>query len=87
MDEEKISKEDLDLLAAHRSICQNKLLEAQKVIAENKAAELEYKNQILRLFVKYSMKLDDGFDDMTGVITREKKSEEVEEEHVEKTDI
>lgn len=76
--EEKILPEDLTVLSAYKATSQTKLLEAQKAIADSKAADLEYRNQILRLFVKYKMQLDDGFDDSTGVITRIQETHEEE---------
>lgn len=78
MVEEKISSDDLNVLINYKTQSETKLLLAQKVLAESKAADLEYKNQILRIFVKYALSLDDGFDDSTGVITRMPKIEEKE---------
>jgi hypothetical protein len=61
--EERIDVEDLNVLQVLKS-------RSEAAIANAKAIDLEYRNQILRTFIKYNLSLDDGFDDLSGTITR-----------------
>jgi len=82
--EEKISKEDVAIVQAYLAKSETAVAQARAVVAEMKTAELEYRNQILRVYIKYGMSLEDQFDSTTGVITKKVK-EDVKETTVEET--
>lgn len=46
------------------------LKSAETALAENKAAEAEYKYLILQIYLKYGMTVNDGLDEATGNILR-----------------
>ncbi len=64
--EEKISAEELENLGKIKTVGHSKAMEAKNL-------ELEFKNAVLMLFVKYHLDGEDSFDESTGVITRAKK--------------
>lgn len=67
---ETISKEDMEILNKGKATVQNSLLRAEKVAAEAKIADLEYRMLVQHIFLKYNMGLNDTIDDSTGEIKR-----------------
>lgn len=63
MSDENILKEDLNALALAKAVAQAKVLDGQK-------SELEYRNYVLSLFLKYKLSLEDSFDETSGEIKR-----------------
>lgn len=74
-DEEFISVEDMNTITNAKIKAQVTLLNAQKVAAEAKVAELEYQNLVLQVFDRYDLKADDKIDDQTRKIIRAAKPE------------
>jgi hypothetical protein len=70
---DKVSREDMAVIQAYHAKSEAALANARAVVAETKTAELEYRNQILRVFIKYNMTLEDEFNPDTGDITRKVK--------------
>jgi hypothetical protein len=71
MEEDKVvSKEDLDLIKNSRNKVQFSMLKAEKASLEAKTDELEYKNAILNMYLKYGLTLDMLIDENTGAVTK-----------------
>lgn len=73
MSEEKkefISHEDQLILLQMRAKASLALAIAEKVQSQYRLAEIEYKNVILNLFVKYKMGPEDRIDEASGEISR-----------------
>lgn len=67
---ESLLREELQLLAEKKARSQTALLIAQKALAESQSFDLDYRNTILQLFLKYKMSMDDRLDEQTGQIMR-----------------
>ena len=72
---EFISPQDLAAINDKKAKNQITLLLAQKAAVESQAIDLEYRNEILRTFIKYSLSKDDTFSESTGEITRQSKKD------------
>lgn len=54
--------------------------QAEKAIAEHKAAELEYRNTFLMVMVKYKLEVEDSIDENTGKVLKKAQAEVVHED-------
>lgn len=65
--QETMSKEDIQSLEMARLTMQVALKEAEKALAENKAADLSYKYFILQLYMKYGLTAADALDEKGNI--------------------
>lgn len=75
MEEEVISAQDFALIKDLRTKNAFVASRAEKAILESRVAELEYKNTVLNIYVKYGLGLKDSIDETTGKILRDKQVE------------
>lgn len=71
MEEEVISAQDFALIKDLRTKNAFIASRAEKAILESRVAELEYKNTVLNIYVKYGLGLKDSIDETTGKILRD----------------
>lgn len=67
---EKITDQDLLLIERAKTNKTFARLNAEKALAQNEVSELAYNNIILQLMIKYSLKLNDNFDDNGNIIRK-----------------
>lgn len=79
--EEKISPEDFAVIKDLRTKNAFVASRAEKAILDSRVAELEYKNAILNIYVKYGLGIKDTIDETSGKIIKETKLEKEENEN------
>jgi hypothetical protein len=68
---EVVSSEDLAIVTSFRLKAAEALALAKAAVADSRAAEAEYNNQVLRVFIKYKLNFNDSFDQDKGTIIRQ----------------
>ena len=81
-----IEENDLQVITTAKQRAISAAQQAEKVVAEAKVAELEYRNVVQQVFLKYGLSLQDRIDETTGLITRQEDEEEEEASDDEKTE-
>jgi hypothetical protein len=81
-----IEENDLQVITTAKQRAISAAQQAEKVVAEAKVAELEYRNVVQQVFLKYGLSLQDRIDENTGLITRPEDEEEEEASDDEKTE-
>jgi hypothetical protein len=70
MADEFISQDDMDNINKQKASVRAAVAEAEKHTASAKIADLEYRNAIQTIFLKYGLKLTDQINDVDGRIIR-----------------
>ncbi len=65
--QERMQDQDFQAFEMGKLTAKVALKEAEKALAENKAAELAYKYLVLQLAMKYGLTAADGFDDQGNI--------------------
>lgn len=73
---DEISPQDFALIKDLRTKNAFVASRAEKAILESRLSELEYKNTVLNIYVKYGLSLKDSIDESTGKILRNSSQEE-----------
>jgi hypothetical protein len=76
MDELKLTDEERNIIAAAKNRAILSATQADKAVAEAKVAELEYRNIIQQIFIRYGLTVNDTIEEKTGIITVAKKTEQ-----------
>lgn len=72
---EKIEERDVYNIILAKNKVEIALVEAEKYALAAKLADVQYKNVVNNIFMKYGLSKGDTIDDKTGEITREQKKE------------
>jgi hypothetical protein len=63
-----LSQEDLKMIRNLRDRMQLSYHNAEKAVLENKVAELELKNLLFSIYLKYKLDIKDSIDEITGIV-------------------
>lgn len=72
---QEVSQEDLQAFKAAKNKTTLLTAKAEKAILEARVAELEEKNIVLQLYLKYKLESSDSVDEITGKITKKEESD------------